>query len=241
MKDRSINHAVAGVLLLLFAVLAACGKTFRQDPLADQPKEYTDDARPVGKPKPLPTPDQRSLHVDAKDFFVFEEGVAGEETIGGRVIGLIDGEEPAIGRNFIVKIDNLTDYPGATFEGTSGRLKWTPAAGASAGHAVYVAAMNVIIETTKGKRVAREQKIPVHLKRQKSEPIIEAIEDLKKSEMHEGERRDFLVKVRDSESTSYAPPNILIIGTGSKNIAQYVSMKGRPVQDASERFGVHRL
>ena len=110
---------------ILLAVILSAGlfgcSNWNQDPLKNKDGVLASgQSKPVElvEPKPLASDAVRIL---APDFMRFKENEAGELMVAVR--NLLPGYSVQ------VAIDNLTDFPGATFDAASGKFAWTPAKG----------------------------------------------------------------------------------------------------------------
>src|SRR5688572_28256023 len=101
-------------------ILAGCGD-WRQNPLDRKKGDFG-----AGKPVPTPIDKAKALPSEAvqiyiPDFQSFEEGVKTEFPITARVF--LDDYRAEI------VVENLADFPGATFDQNTGVFQWTPPAG----------------------------------------------------------------------------------------------------------------
>lgn len=243
MELRSIldRGTRAGVLALSFttavALMTACGLGFKQDPLANTPAEIKDHLKPISsKPETPPTPASFEYQIDHKAYFVFEEDVAGEEFIKSRILTKIAGEEPELGKNYHIRIENLRDFKGATFDQMSGRFSWRPEIGAAGGEPFGLLNLVVWLETTKGARLGHPREIPVHVRGHKAEPTIVSVDNLTSTPLQEGEKREFKVVVKDVDSASGEEPKIIVLdNTKSKlNIAPHIMVGAYPLSSVSD-------
>jgi|GEM_PF-6503090 len=113
---------IQNLLITLCAglTLAGCGG-WDQNPLDGKKGDF-------GKAKPVPTPADKAkplrsdvVKIYMPDFQDFQEGMASEFTITARV--LLEGYSPEI------ELENLADFPGATFNKTTGMFRWAPPTG----------------------------------------------------------------------------------------------------------------
>lgn len=107
------------VLALLTSLMFLTACEMQQDPLSgasDQVREgrLPDTNKPVAE-KPLP---KEAMQIDAPVLVNGRVGSQMEFKILGRVM------TPDVG--FTLSIDNLADFPGATFDAATGDFKWTP-------------------------------------------------------------------------------------------------------------------
>lgn len=105
------------IILSSLVFLSAC--KMQQDPIADAPQAVRE-GRPPSAEKPVaakPLP-KEALQIDAPSLVNGRVGAPVEFKILGRVM------TPDVTYRIIV--DNLADFPGATFDATTGEFKWTP-------------------------------------------------------------------------------------------------------------------
>ncbi|XGC81762.1 hypothetical protein ACES2L_04605 [Bdellovibrio bacteriovorus] len=106
-------------LSILAALVFLAGCNFQQDPLADASAQVRegrlpDAEKPVAE-KPLP---KEALQIDAPTLVNGRVGSPMEFKIQGRVM------TPDVG--YKITVDNLADFPGATYDQATGEFKWTP-------------------------------------------------------------------------------------------------------------------
>ncbi|MNK89389.1 hypothetical protein D3C87_1093980 [compost metagenome] len=106
-------------IALIASILLVTACSTQQDPLADASDEVTDGNPPdTNKPiaeKPL---DKMNLQIDAPTLVNAAVGSEVKFNISGRV--LVPGVE------FMIYIDNLDSFPGATFDSATGDFTWMP-------------------------------------------------------------------------------------------------------------------
>jgi hypothetical protein len=108
------------ITILTGALLAGCGG-WQQNPL-DGKKGNFGGAKPVPTKPDLTKPlDSKAVRISIPDFYSFQEGVVAEFPIAARV--LLEGYQAE------VVIDNLADFPGATYDKNTGVFRWTPPIG----------------------------------------------------------------------------------------------------------------
>lgn len=189
-----------GFIALALALTAAgCSKGLQQDPYADQsdavknripPEKNT--APPVGK-----AVGAEVLRIDSADSLTFDEGQEGQAQITGRVLMDINGHTPVLGTDYELSIDNIADFPGATFDAPTGTFTWTPRRGYVQGSYTRNIHVDVTL-TTKGSPILRTTRSIIGIVTCSSiEPTIVSIEDLNVTPLHEGEARIFKVVVND--------------------------------------------
>lgn len=104
-------------LIISFGFLAAC--SMRQDPLSGAPEVVRQGVPPnIDRPastQPLP---KEALQIDAPSLVNGRVGVPLEFKVSGRIM------MPNV--SFKLAIENLNDFPGASFDQSTGEFKWIP-------------------------------------------------------------------------------------------------------------------
>lgn len=107
------------LLALLTSVMFLTACEMQQDPLANASDQVRDGQLPeTGKPTPEKPISKEGLQVDAPDMVNARVGSVVQFKIAGRVM--------IPGMNFKVVINNLSDFPGAKFDESSGEFSWIP-------------------------------------------------------------------------------------------------------------------
>lgn len=209
--------------LLMLAVLGGCGGSgWNQDPLAGK-----DDAFKNAKPRPTlpeaPKPvESDAVRVDTVDFYNFIEGVSGEFVIGARIL------EPGYAVKILV--ENLADFPGASFDETAGKFAWTPEVGTVATQnglqEERTLKVQVVGEKPGAAVLVGSHSIPVRISKLVSEPVIIEVSKPDAS-LREGESTTLTVRVRDMDAgadpSSY--PDLQILpAAGFGNLAHFVTL-----------------
>lgn len=236
---------------VLAGALAGCSGGLNQDPYANQPDEVKNAGPMDPKPKEKKGDALSSayLRIQSEDSYEFREGVETKVTIKGAVLADVNGHEPILGQDYQLTIDNMTDFPGASFDAMSGEFKWTPKPG-------YVSeeyTRNVHIEatlTTLFQPILQTKKSIVGvITRASIDPTVESVDDLTSAPTKEGETRDFRVWVRDPHASDKSPdtkPRLAIVsdGAGSSSAANLIYCVGtggctNPDKDPNDpqRFG----
>ncbi len=230
---KRMNLSLLFSIFLLAGILGgALGCT--QDPYAKQP----DYVRFGTKPNQVtPTPAQKvvpedALRIDAQDFYTFVEETAGEAIVSGRVL--------LAGVSYAVSIENMADFPGATYDVATGKFSWTPPRMFVTG-VNHMQNMHLDVSlTTSGDTVLKHtRQIPVYVQRSDGAPQVLNIDDLLTVPTREGTTRKFTVTVRDPDSlnTADGKPRLMIVSAGGSNsLASSVSVYqagwgNNPVQD----------
>ena len=108
------------LLITVAAVISGCAD-WKQDPLdGKNPVLNKGQGEPTEQETQNPTPTD-AIRILTADFVRFKELQAGELAITVR--NFLPGFATAL------SIDNLADFPGATFDAATGKFKWTPARG----------------------------------------------------------------------------------------------------------------
>ncbi len=183
---------------ILLAVILSAGlfgcSNWNQDPLKNKDGVLASgQSKPVElvEPKPLASDAVRIL---APDFMRFKENEAGELIVAVR--NLLPGYSVQ------VAIDNLTDFPGATFDAASGKFAWTPAKGLIL-PVELEKAMTLKVRTVAtlagSATVFSEKEIQIILNRAFVKPVISSITKASPI-MREGEVLDISVLINDVDA-----------------------------------------
>lgn len=160
-------------LLTSLVFLSAC--ELQQDPISGAPDAVRDGRPPgVGKPipqKPLP---KEALHIDAPTMVNGRVGSSIEFQVLGRVMS------PDVGFSLI--IENLADFPGATFDPVSGEFKWTPTKDIVGGFPSIEVVLKIALiteATEKNPTISMEKKaITMVIANSYSKPIVNSVTGL---------------------------------------------------------------
>jgi hypothetical protein len=194
----AFNRAVLVPLFIAVGLSAAC----KQDPLADKTEEVQNSQPPSTKPTPTPPLpiSQEALRIDAPDYASFKEGLTTELKVSGRVLQPIEGQDPVMGTHFEVTVDNLEDFPEATFDAATGSFKWTPPLHFVTGESTRNMRLELTIATKLGPKLAYSRAIPAFVTRAESDPEVVEIKGLEDGFIREGETRKFTVTVKDPDA-----------------------------------------
>lgn len=240
MKVEMLYKLNGLVLVMLTAGVVSLTLGCQQDPLADQPETVRRGipVEVVREPPAAKPVKQEALRIDANDFFSFKEGIAGEAVITGRVL------MPNV--PFKIEIENMaSEFPGSTYDSTTGVFKWTPSRDALG--VDYGTAKRLVVRlTTTGVPILGTTKsILIHVTRGENDPEIVAVEDLVTVFTREGKDRKFLVTVRDPDSADFdgARPKLFTIPSrrGPNDVSGLVYMEEskpaapNPVQDPNDK------
>jgi|GEM_PF-2870730 len=211
-------RALAAIALL--AIFAGC--SLHQDPYADQPEEVKN-AGPMTPVEKTKSPDAMSpsslrIQFQPEDSLEFKEGVESKVTIKGSVMMDVNGHDPVLGQDYQLSIDNIADFPGASWDASTGEFKWTPTVGYVQSEYTRNVHLNVTLRTFFGTKLTAQKSIIGVITRAELDPTIESIDDLTMNPVKEGEVRDFKVVVRDphaDDRSADTKPRLTIVSDGS--------------------------
>jgi hypothetical protein len=186
-------------------VLASCTNGLKQDPYADQP-ESVKNAGPMDpkpKQKPADADNPAYLRINAEDSYQFTEGEKPPTvTITGKILSDVNGHSPQLGSDYELSIDNMADFPGASFDASTGNFVWSP----QPGYVEATYSRNIHIDvtlTTKFLPIRKTTRSIIGVvTRAELDPTIVSVEDLVSLPTKEGEKREFKVVVRDPHADS---------------------------------------
>lgn len=212
------------ILIVLVLALTAVGcSNWNQDPLKDKDGVLgTGTGKPVElvQPKPLSTD---AIRILAPDFLRFKENEEAEFSI--LVRNLLPGYTTQL------VIDNMADFPGATFNAATGQFKWRPAAGAILPNEVekYGAIKVRVIASQAGSAtIFSEKEVQVVVNRIFKIPKMTSIQKLSPT-MREGESLEVKVTIEDMDANPVDQKtwsNLQIMPTqGQKSISGFMSLK----------------
>lgn len=212
------------ILIVLVLALTAVGcSNWNQDPLKDKDGVLaTGTGKPVEleQPKPLSTD---AIRILAPDFLRFKEGEEAEFSI------VVRNLMPGYATQLV--IDNMTDFPGATFNGATGQFKWRPAAGSILPNEVekYGAIKVRAIASQPGAAtIFSEKEVQVVVNRVFRIPKMTSIQKISPT-MREGEAIDVKVMIEDIDANPVDQKtwsNLQIMPTqGQKSISGFMSLK----------------
>lgn len=196
--NRSSNHLSLLVLVSSVAIPLAIIVGCQQDPYADKSEQIRNGIPPERQTAPVPEKPRsiEALRIDSLDWYAFKEQVASEFTISGRVL------EP--NGKFELSVDNLKDFPGATFDPVKGVFKWTPPLATTGDE--YGRERRLVVRLTSpsptgGTTEGTTKSILIFVTRAEIDPEIIAVDDIKTIPTREGEYRKFNVIVKDPDSS----------------------------------------
>lgn len=187
------------VLALSFAALAALSAcSLNQDPYQEKSDSIKNGIPPeLDREPPVPKPmASDALRLDSNDFYTMKEQVEGEVQISGRVLHA--------GATFELSIDNLQEFPGATFDPTSGVFKWTPPKDTTG--VDYGAPRRLVTRITSQSptglsKIGTTKAILLFVTRAEGDPEIVEVSDISVNTFaREGEITPFKVTVKDPDS-----------------------------------------
>lgn len=216
---KTPKMVAAGALIAL--ALAACTNGLKQDPMADQPDNVKN---AKFEPKPAATPKNEADKSDYlriqpnSDAYEFAEGKQNEAIIKGAILADINGHAPVLGQDYDVSIVNLADFPGATFDPSTGSFKWTPPPGFVDQNYTRNVRIQATIQTKFLPYRQTTQDIVAVVTRAEQDPTVVSIEDLTTKPTKEGDVRRFKVVVRDPHGDDAKPeykPHLEIVSSGA--------------------------
>ena len=240
MKTDQTNHlnlcertlpAIRALVLSFILIGAITGCKTSQDPLANQSAQVRNGVPPeLATPAPSAKPlREDALLIDSKNFYNFKVGVAGSFTLSGRVLEPVNGHDPVLGQDYEIGIKNLSDFPGARFDTTTGEFQWKPDRLTDDSQYQESRILTVTIHTNSSPVLSKDKEIELFVARQESAPTIVSISsDLNTAPLiREGESRQFTVVVEDPDSKDVdgmRPKINSIRATDSRDVSYLVSM-----------------
>lgn len=210
-----MQSKVLSVLTSLFLITACSSENTdflfggKQDPMQDQDK-----AIEQGGPKPpipeSPKPIQSdAIRIDTVEFFNFKAGAGDEFRIGARML-LPDYE-------FEVRIVNMQEFPGATFDAATGMFNWKPAENTVTGADLYkdlVLQVEAIAKKPNSPILMSTRSVSIRVSRYYYTPEIVMVETNSAQPLREGSVSFITVEIDDPNSTSDQAtwPTLLING-----------------------------
>lgn len=197
--------------------LAACD----QDPLSGAPDPVRTGERPdFGKPAPVKAVPEDFMMIDVADI----RGRVGslmELNISGRVL------LPNV--NHTMGIENLIDFPGATYDATTGIFSWTPTKSLMGGQMEMAFPLNVVMytEASSDYPVAsrRVKQVMITIENQASKPIVKSV-SVNATKLLAGRSYQVSFAVEDLDATSASDIRIYpsnCTKSYDNSIAAYVS------------------
>lgn len=193
---KRISDGSKSMVLILLGGLALGACSLQQNPLAEFPEVIQDAKPPMTKPDiPLALPSD-ALRIEGVDFFTFQEGVENSFELKTRV--LIKDYEV---REF--EVLNLSEFPGASWDPTSGKFTWKPESGSVAGGWVTQKILRVRMVASspleKNPPLLSEKQIQIFVQKVSRAPVIQSLE-LKAKDLREGSTYDFEIRLIDEDA-----------------------------------------
>lgn len=207
--------------VLVAGVLAGCSSSWNQDPLAGKDGVMRDALpKPTNPEKPEVTDSDAVLLEQKPEFYHFTEGSSGELSFSARVL-LPDYQGRVI-------IENLADFPGATFDEKTGIFRWTPQQGTVVNGFEEKRPLIVkgVGEKTGDVVVQREEPIGIIIRKKLIAPEIFSVSATSLN-IREGESQIINIKVRDKDATSDPSTWPMILPSpllGHGNLSQFVTV-----------------
>lgn len=182
-------------LLTGLIFLSAC--EMQQDPIAGAP-EAIREGRPPDTSKPVPEKplDRNALQIDAPSLVNGRVASPVEIRIQGRVM--------MAGVDFQLSVDNLDEFPGATFDTTTGEFKWTPAKALMGGFPSVELPLRITMATIPNKENAtitvEKKTISLVIVNTYSKPIINSVGG--SNPLPTGSRHVFAFDLEDVDAVS---------------------------------------
>lgn len=200
------------------------------DPLVGKP-DHIRNAKPgFEKNRELPVVESELPITSNQPYFLFLEGESGQATVFGRV--LRDGYDSKL------TIKNISEFPGASFDPTTGVFRWTPAPGIVAGDSnVLELTLWVQISATNGSEaISREKGFPLIVQKIGIQAAV--VRDTLQAEfVREGSTQTFDVVVQYRGAGPQAPPPDLTVliqeptGVYDEDLSKYVKLRGSARQE----------
>jgi hypothetical protein len=195
------------VFFLLGAVLVSCG--FQEDPLADKDQSLINLRQLPGSENRKPSIESSVLKIDVDPSVDFYENKKGVILINFNVV------DPAYDNKFkTLRIKNMADFPGASFDPTKGSFEWTPAPG-SAGDTL-VKSLSLEIEAwarTLGREDSQSTSttVGIHIIKDPQAPAVSGFSVNGLDPLREGDIKEFEVRVKDIEGTDKFSPVVTFL------------------------------
>jgi hypothetical protein len=221
------NILLASVLLL---TVSSCSK-WNQDPLKDK-----DGVLQTGKPtleKPVEqVVETDGVIIDSADLIRFKETEQSEFKISARNF--------LPGYTIDATVDNLADFPGATFNSTTGEFKWKPAQGLLAINELErMIPLKFVIHATRAGSTPKQKskQVQILLSRQFTTPKITAIQRLTAT-LREGESLDVVINIEDADADpmdtkTWSSIQIMPTTWQKNTLSGYMSLKSYRYLNAS--------
>jgi hypothetical protein len=206
---------------LLIATLSGCG-SWNQDPLAGKDEAFKNGQQKPTLPEAPKPIDSNAVRLDTVDFYKFREGTSGEFAMSARIL--------EAGYTPVIYIDNMADFPGASYNASNGKFSWTPPPGTVSGDSGLEESralkVRVVGSKPNGKVLTSDFKVDLRIGKALNAPEIFSVSKSSVS-MREGEMMNVTVKVRDKDASNdvRSYPNLQILPMlGVGNISQFVTI-----------------
>lgn len=208
--------------LVLAAALASAGcSEWKQDPLAGREAALNNGSEKPEQPGGKPTP-SNAIMVDADNYFSCKEGRTDEMQISARIL--------LPGYSHSISIENLDEFPGATFDANTGKFKWTPARGTVIGEEMTsekILKVSVVASKPGAPVLVGGKEIVIGIARAFTAPEVVTIR-ANKQKLREGESDTVTVTVRDADAVKEIEstwPTIQFTNViGGKSLVPFVSL-----------------
>lgn len=209
-----IGGLIAAWAMALIAIFAlGCS----QDPFEGRSEEIRNAAPPDRKPIPEKPLSEMALRIDVPDFVTFNEGKEGEVRIQGRVLNPVAGREAEMGKDFVITVENLADFPGASYDENVGVFKWTPPFKYVNENYTRNVTLDLKLSTKGGIVKSRTRQLPAFVSRSEVDPQVVDVLMFSPEPVREGDIREFHVVVRDPESLDKTNmrPRLLVVSASN--------------------------
>ncbi len=201
-------------LVSMCMILNACNTN--QDPLTNAPDAIKNGVPPTNKPGQSEEPLSKvALQIDAPSVVNGRVGSITEIKIQGRVL------IPGVG--FKLQIENMAQFPGATFDAVSGVFKWTPTKDAIANGVDGQFNLEILLITQPGSTgypVSVEKKtITLNILRNYSKPVINSV-TVNSQNMIVGGRYDLAVQLEDFDSATAQDFSLFFKDCATSNVGK---------------------
>lgn len=233
------THMLKAAAYSLLMITLGCG--LHQDPLAGKDTRFKDGRPEPTKPiyeKPVGSD---AVHINSPDFVSIEEGKLLEFDLNARIL-LPD---------YVVelKIENLSEYPNAKFNATTGKFTWTPPIGfVNAAGGTTTLERKLLIRATAVKTDApvlfREREIKIKISREYVAPTITQVRK-DYNVLREGYSMYLRVRVKDMdalEADRTTWPEIQFSRPGtSKSLVGWIDFNNSSVYGRNEYELIYRI
>jgi len=214
------------ILSAVFVVgaLAACSSGWDQDPLANKNAKFQQgQEEPTKDEKPKGDGSDTVRLTTNPELFSFQEGSPGDFTFNARV--LKTGFKP------MIIINNLSEFPGASFDANSGKFSWNPPLGTVSANAGDNEETKILKVTVIGRHptlgdITNDFPVGIKVSKILNAPEIFSVSSTMLN-LREGDFANITINVRDKDAGT-APsswPMIQVLPTlGYANLSQFVTV-----------------